>query len=151
MPDAAEKVELKAETLLAFATHIAAVDSALVRGLDEQQTFLWSDGSPERVAQLQKGATIAELSSGKRPIQVPDGPIHDWIGITRVPGATIERTLALVQNYDNHKNIYQPEVIASKLIDRQGNDFQIPPVAQEKDHYGNPRHGSPGALLLRRS
>ena len=33
--------------------------------------------------------------------------------------------LALVQNYDNHKNIYKPDVIASKLISRRGNDFQI--------------------------
>ena len=33
--------------------------------------------------------------------------------------------MALLQNYDNHKNIYQPEVIASKVIGRQGNDYQI--------------------------
>ena len=66
-----------------------------------------------------------ELSSGKRAIQVPDGLIHDWIGSTCVPGATMKKTLALVQDYDNHKNIYQPEVIGSKLIRRQGDDFQI--------------------------
>ena len=125
MAEATEKVELRAETLLAYATHIAAVDTAIEQGLREQEQFLWSDGSAERVAQLRKGDTIAELSSGKRPIQVPDGLIHDWIGVTCIPGTTIEKTLALVQNYDNHKNIYQPEVIGSKLIDRQGNDFLI--------------------------
>ena len=125
MTEAAEKVELKAETLLGYAAHLAAVDAAIEQGLREHQQFLWSDGCAERVAQLRKGATIAELSSGKRPIQVPDGLIHDWIGVTCIPGATIERTLALVQNYDNHKNVYQPEVIDSKLISRQGNDFQI--------------------------
>ena len=125
MTEAAEKVELKAETLLGYAAHLAAVDAAIEQGLREHQQFLWSDGCAERVAQLRKGATIAEPSSGKRPIQVPDGLIHDWIGVTCIPGATIERTLALAQNYDNHKNVYQPEVIDSKLISRQGNDFQI--------------------------
>jgi hypothetical protein len=30
-----------------------------------------------------------------------------------------------VQDYDNHKNIYKPDVIASKLISHHGNDFQI--------------------------
>jgi hypothetical protein len=33
--------------------------------------------------------------------------------------------LRLIQDYDNHKNIYQPEVIASRLISHRGNDFRI--------------------------
>ena len=56
---------------------------------------------------------------------MPDGLIHDWIGVICIPGATVEKTLAVVQDYDNHKNTYQPEVIASKLVGRQGNDFEI--------------------------
>jgi hypothetical protein len=51
--------------------------------------------------------------------------IHDWIGAALIPGATIKDTLALIQDYDNHKNIYQPEVIASQLISRHGNHFRI--------------------------
>jgi hypothetical protein len=31
----------------------------------------------------------------------------------------------VIQDYDNHKNIYKPDVIDSKLIRRDGNDFQI--------------------------
>jgi len=125
MTKAVEKVELKPETLQACAMHIAAADAAVEEALRGNQQFLWSDGCAERIAQLRKGAIIAELYSGKRPIQVPDGLIHDWIGASCIPGTTIEKTLALVQDYDNHKNIYQPEVIGSKLIGRQGNDFQI--------------------------
>jgi hypothetical protein len=33
--------------------------------------------------------------------------------------------LARVQDYDNHRLIYSPEVIASKLISHRGNNFQI--------------------------
>jgi hypothetical protein len=124
MVQAAETVELKPETLLAYATHIGQTEAVVEQMLRSDEQFLWSDGSPERIAQLRKGATIAELCSGKRPIQVPDG-LNDWIGATCVRGTTMERTLALVQDYDNHKNIYQPEVIASKLICRHGDDFQI--------------------------
>ena len=51
--------------------------------------------------------------------------IHDWIGASFVPGATVEDVLALVQDYDNHENIYKPEVIASRLISHRGNDFQV--------------------------
>jgi hypothetical protein len=121
----AETVELRSETLLAFAAHIGETEAAGEQALRGNQPFLWSDACGERIAQLRKGATIAELCSGTRPIQVPDGLIHDWIGATCIPGTTMERTLALVQDYDNHKDVYKPEVVGSKLICRQGDDFQI--------------------------
>jgi hypothetical protein len=123
MPQPAEKVELKADTLLAYTTHIAAAEAAVEVRLRGDEPF--PDGCAERLAQLRKGATIVELCSGKRPLQVPDGLIHDWIGVICIPGTSVEKTRALLQNYDNHKNIYQPEVIGSKLISRQGNDFHI--------------------------
>jgi len=123
MTQPAEKVELKAETLLAYKKHIAAAEAAVEARLRGEEQFL--DGCAERIAQLGKGTIMVEFCSGKRPLQVPDGLIHDWIGVICIPGTTVEKTLALLQNYDNHKNIYQPEVIGSKLIGRQGNDFQI--------------------------
>ena len=123
MTQPADKVELKAETLLAYTTHIAAAEAAVEARLREEEPL--PNRYAERLAQLRKGAAIVELCSGKRPLQVPDGLIHDWIGVICIPGTTVEKTLALLQNYDNHKNIYQPEVIGSKLIGRQGNDFQI--------------------------
>ena len=120
MAQAPEAVQLKQATLLAFAEYIDKAE----KGSDDGP-FLWADADADRYRQVQKGQTIAELWSGKRPVSVPDGLIHDWIASTRIPGATVEQTLALIQNYDNHKNIYKPEVIDSKLISRRGNDFKI--------------------------
>jgi hypothetical protein len=118
-----KRVELKPETLLAYTTHIAAAEAAMEAGLRGNAQF--PDGSPERMAQLRKGDISVELCSGKRPLPVPDGLIHDWVGVICIPGTTVAKTLALLQNYDNHRNIYQPDVIASKLIGRHENDFQI--------------------------
>ncbi len=56
---------------------------------------------------------------------MPNGLIHDWIGAALIPNTTIEDTLALIQDYDNHKNIYKPEVIDSRLISHHANNFQI--------------------------
>ena len=42
-----------------------------------------------------------------------------------VPGPTGEAALALVQDYENHKEIYKPDVLGSKLISHDGNDFKI--------------------------
>lgn len=125
MGKSVETVNLKQETLLAFTEYIRGAEAAMEQTLGGNVPFLWSDGCAERVQQVGKGLTIAHFWSGKRPIDVRDGLIHDWIGATCVRGTTVEKILALVQDYDNHKNVYKPEVIDSKLISRQGNDFQI--------------------------
>ena len=118
-------VQLKQETLLAFAEHIRQAEAGMEQSLAGEIPFLWSDASTERTGQLRQGQTLAQFWSGKAPIKVPDGLIHDWIAALWAPGATVARTIALIQNYDNHKNIYQPEVIDSKLISHHGNDFKI--------------------------
>ena len=54
-----------------------------------------------------------------------DGLIHDWMGTVFVPGVTLARTLAVLQNYDAHKVSFAPEVTDSKLRRRDGNFFQV--------------------------
>jgi hypothetical protein len=56
---------------------------------------------------------------------VPNGLIHDWIAAAFVAESTIQEIFAVIQDYDNHKNIYKPEVIDSKLISRQNDDFRV--------------------------
>ena len=87
--------------------------------------FLWCDASPDRQRQVREGQVLAEFWAAQKPAKVPNGLIHDWIGAAFVPATNLEATLALIQDYDNHKNIYQPEVIDSKLISRRGDNFQI--------------------------
>ena len=125
MAQTAEAVQLKEATLEAYAEYIRDAETAMDRTLRKDGGFLWSDSETERARQVRKGETAAQLWSGKPPTTVPDGLIHDWIGATMIRGATVEQTLALIQDYDNHKNIYKPEVIDSKLIRRQGTDFKI--------------------------
>ena len=49
------------------------------------------------------------------------GHVYDWIGTVFIEGATVERTLRMLQDYD-HRSQYFPEVIASsKLLCRTGN------------------------------
>ena len=74
---------------------------------------------------MRQGQIAAQLWAGDGPVKVPNGLIHDWIGAVFVPNATAEQALSLVQNYDNHKNIYKPEVMDSRLISHDGNDFKI--------------------------
>ena len=118
-------VRLKQQTLESFASYVRDAEAAMEQNLGGREPFLWSDASPARARQVHAGEIVAEFWSGRGPVKVPNGLIHDWIGAALIAGATVKDVLALVQNYDNHKNIYKPEVIASKLISRQGNDFQV--------------------------
>jgi hypothetical protein len=118
-------VQLKPRTLDAFITYVREAETAMEETLHGSGSFLWSDFDPERARQVRGGKTVAQFWSGREPVKVPSGLIHDWIAAAFIPDSTVEDVLALIQSYDNHKNIYKPEVIESKLIARHGNRFQI--------------------------
>ncbi len=125
MAKTADKVELKEETRVAFEDYISHAEGEMDEEVSAGVPFLWSDRFDERSKSVEHGQTVAEFWSGKRPVKVPVGLIHDWVGATRLDGTTLTETLALIQDYDNHKNVYQPEVLDSRLIHRSGDHFQI--------------------------
>lgn len=123
MAQAAKPISLTPQTLEAFAAYIRDAEALMDQTL--QGPFLWSDLDAQRTHQLQEGKVLAQFWAGKAPVEVPNGLIHDWIAAIFIPGATVQDTLALMQDYDNHKNIYKPEVIASRLVSHHDGDFQI--------------------------
>jgi hypothetical protein len=125
MPERVDTIGLKETTLLAFAQYIREAEAGMERELCGEGQFLWSDDAEERARQVREGRTVAQLWSGDRPVAAPEGLIHDWIAATYIPGAGVEQTIALIQDYDNHKMIYKADVIDSKLIGRDGDDFKI--------------------------
>ncbi len=93
--------------------------------LDSRGTFLWSDQSPDRARRVRSGEVVVEPTGPKPEIGVPDGLIHDWVGAVYLPGVTLDRTLALVQDYDHHKQYYKPEVVDSRILSHEGNDYRV--------------------------
>ncbi len=125
MTRAANPVSLKPETLKAFAKYVRVAESKMKDTERDSDEFLWSDGPPAIARQVQNGKIAAEFFSGQGPVKVPNGLIHDWIGAVFIPSTTIAKTLALIQDYDDHKVIYAPDVMESALLSRQGNHFKI--------------------------
>ena len=80
------------------------------------------DASPDRLRLVKQGQTIAQPWKGDGDTFVPGASIHDWVGATFIPGATLEKVLAVLQDYDHHKNIYK-DVPDSKLLAHDGNNF----------------------------
>lgn len=124
MAEGVQPVSLQAETASAFDEYIRAAEAGMSAAPSEK-VLLWSDATAARAKRIRKGDVLAELWSGSEPVQVPHGLIHDWIGAAFAAGVPVAKTVALVQNYDAHKNIYKPEVIDSRLLSRRDNDFKI--------------------------
>jgi hypothetical protein len=125
MAETAKPVTLEPATVQAFDAYIREAEGGMEWKHGGTSSFLWSDADPGRARQVREGQIVAQFWSGKEPVKVLHGLIHDWIGAAFTPGRTVIEALALVQDYNNHKNIYKPQVIDSKLVSRRDNDFQI--------------------------
>jgi len=125
MAETAKPVQLSPQTLQSFEAYIRDAELSMASSSSEAAPFLWCELHPEILKKVCQGGIPAQFYSGEGPIHVPDGLIHDWIGTAFASGATLTETLALIQDYNNHKNIYKPEVVDSRLLTRDGNHFQI--------------------------
>jgi hypothetical protein len=127
-------VDLEPKTLEAFNQYVQVTEARINKEVTRPGAFLYLEGIPEphrsqALATLQKGDIYMEPlqthdASGSA-IEAPDGLIHHWIGAVFIPGASLRQVLGLVQDYDHHQDIYQPEVVRSRLIHHEGDDFQI--------------------------
>ena len=121
----ASAVDLKPEAVKAFDRYIRAREAQLEQRLQPGNTFLWVDDRPERARQARAGQILIENRGGQGPLEIPGGLIHDWVGAMFIPAVTLETTLAVIQDYDRNKEIYKPEVLASRLVSHHGNDFKV--------------------------
>lgn len=110
---------LKPETERSYQEYIAQT----TKDLQNRKTFLVIDSTPGLRDRVKNGELIVEE---RRPSnEPPHGLVHHYDGAVFIPGANVQQVLNLLQNYDNHKNLFKPEVIESKTIKREGNDFHI--------------------------
>jgi hypothetical protein len=113
--------DLKPQTVEAFDRYARQTEERL----DGPRTFLWADESPARARRARQGEVVVEPFTGKPDIAVPGGLVHDWVGVVFIPGATLDYTLARLQDYNRHMDIFKPEVIDSRTLSHSGNDFLI--------------------------
>jgi hypothetical protein len=127
-------VELKPETNAAFNHYVQLSEQRMQKDLQSESFLSLSiDGVPLQPRELlfdrlKRGEVLTQrletLERGSR-VSVPGGLIHHWRGVVFVPGANLNQTLALLQDYDRHSRIYAPRVLGSKLIQHNGDDFKF--------------------------
>jgi hypothetical protein len=124
--------ELKPETSAAFDRYIGATEARMDNDVRLNQ-FLVIDRLPdsprhEAYDQLHRSQIhIEELHTEEdnHPFPIPNGQIHHWAGVTFIPDATLSKTIAVIEDYDNETNTYSPEIRRAKLIERDGNESKI--------------------------
>jgi hypothetical protein len=124
-PTVLSAVECKQITTHAYEQYVRLAEQRLDARLKDAHAFLWSDDLPDRHARVLGGQIVSEASQGTERTRVPGGLVHDWTGAVFVRGATLARTMACIQNYDRHSEIYKPEVLASRLQSHTGNVFHV--------------------------
>lgn len=111
-------------TARAFDAYVRVTESRVDALLQLRDSFLWADSASRR-ARVRQAGVVVEPRNGRGDQKVDGGLIHDWVGATFIPGATTASVLAFLQDYDHHKVTYQPEVIGSKILEHNGNDFKV--------------------------
>jgi hypothetical protein len=125
--------ELKKETVAAFNEYVKATEGRMAEELRADRPFLYPDTSPAQnrdaiYDRLRRGeifVTRLETTIQGRPIAVPNGIIHHWVGIAYIPSTNMRDVLRVAQDYEHRTEVYKPDVIASKLIWHKGDDYKV--------------------------
>ncbi len=120
----AQATQLRPETVSAFNNYIKKAEPQMKAHL-RKAGYLWLDQLPERRELARKGEIPVDSWGREGDLKVPGGLIHDWVGAIFIHGVTLKQTLDFVQDYDHQKDRYQPEVIDSKLLARNGSEFKV--------------------------
>ena len=126
--------ELRQKTVEAYDKYVQLTEARINGEVSPTDKFLYVDGLPparrsQVLAALQRGDVFMErlqtLDASGHKLEAPQAIIHHWLGAVFVPGASLRETLALLRDYNHHQDIYKPEVVRSRLLTHQGNDFTI--------------------------
>ena len=110
-------------TLAAFQQYVAGVAVCGAERTDGPAPVLWVHRDAARRVRVRAGQVEVGPANGDTPSEVTGGLVHDWIGAAFIPGVRVDAVVALVQDYDRHAIVYAPDVVASKLLARDGQRF----------------------------
>ena len=117
--------ELKPETTAAFERYIKLTEAGML-DRSTPQNFLWLDQHPKEktLAWMSQSFVIPQetLDQGGK-IEVPDGAIQHWLGVTYLETATLERVRNMLVDYASYKDFFKQQVTASKLVKKDDARF----------------------------
>jgi hypothetical protein len=125
--------DLQERTRQAFERYAQTTEARIEQELKEPGRGLWMDrladaARADAARRLRAGeVVVARLESRAqgKSIEIPDGKVHHWVGTVFIPGATLARTIEMVQGYEHYPRIYQPAIRRSAIVARDGPNFKV--------------------------
>jgi hypothetical protein len=119
MPAGTSDGRLKPETVRDFNCYVQSAEARM----DARKAFLLVDSDSALKGEVVLSRRIQTVTpNGANPHKLAGGQLYDWIASEFIPGASLDRLVAMLQDYD-HRPQYFPETIsASKLLCRTGKD-----------------------------
>ena len=124
---------LRPATVKAWQTYVRLTEVRITQEVTSPQGFLVRDFLPTEEAaacrhKIYSGeicvVKMKTLGETGRPVRIPSGMVHHWLGTVFVPGFDLDEVLSWVQKYSDHEH-YFDEVADSKLLSREGDQFKI--------------------------
>jgi hypothetical protein len=126
--------DLKPETLEGFSRYVERTEARIARQMSQPDRILYIDSltataHEEALTALKSGQVFMqrlELRDDSGGVmKAPGGLIHHWVGDVFIPGVSVNQVLGMVQDYDHHQEVYRPDVVRSKLVAKNGNDYKV--------------------------
>ena len=92
--------DLDDKTAQAYERRLAVVTQAFAKQTDGE-AFL-QQATPEALARMRRGEILLTAGTGNGITDVPKGLFHHWRAAAFVPDVTLERLLAIVQDYTTY-------------------------------------------------
>ncbi|MGO9262304.1 MAG: hypothetical protein ACLQU1_39295 [Bryobacteraceae bacterium] len=110
---------LQPETGRQFACYVQSAEARM----EARKAFLLADTDTALNEQIVRGQKVRTIeANGPNPHKLAGGQLYDWIAASFIPGATLDRLIPMLQDYE-HRARYFPETIsASKLLCATGTD-----------------------------
>lgn len=125
--------ELKSSTIAAFERYQRIAEATIETEVSSPDRFLhaFQGDAADRSKvdrQLRRGEVAVErlraTENGHR-IEVPDGLIHHWIGSIFVPNVHLGTAVAVLQDFDQHADLFRPNIARSKIVEHDGDRFRL--------------------------
>lgn len=125
----AAAAQASAAATRAYNAYLRDAESRMAEDYLPGGTFLSKDllSALHASTELNAGHVLIRCMAGcnSSGVAIPDGLIHDWLGVVFVPGASLPEVLAFLQDYDQAALHYAPNVARSCLLSRSGDSFRV--------------------------
>jgi hypothetical protein len=129
----ASAAELKSPTTAAFERYQRLTEATIEQEVSSPDRFLHvfqgDDGQRAQADRLLKQGNVnierlKATDNGKR-IDIPDGLIHHWIGSIFVPGVNLQTAVSVLQDFDQHAEMFKPNIAQSRILEHDGDRFRL--------------------------